>query len=95
MTKKIILNYLLSHKQEFKDKYAVEKIGLFGSYARGDESEESDIDIFVKMKPDLLDMVGLKLQMEEELSKKVDLIREHKNMKPLLIKMIQKDIAYV
>ena len=35
------------------------------------------------------------LQIEEDLSKKVDLIREHKNIKPLLLKMIQKDITYV
>lgn len=95
MTKESILYYLTQHKQEFREKYAVEQIGLFGSYARGEEHEESDIDIFVKMKPDLLEMVGLKLQIEEDLSKKVDLIREHKNMKPLLLRMIQKDIAYV
>ncbi len=95
MTKENILNYLTQHKQEFKEKYAVEQIGLFGSYARGEENEESDIDIFVKMKPDLLEMVGLKLQIEEELLKKVDLIREHKNIKPLLLQMIQKDITYV
>ena len=71
MTKEIILNYLSEHKQEFENRYEIEKIGLFGSYARGDEREESDIDIFVKMKHDLLDMVGLKLQIEEDLSKKL------------------------
>ncbi len=94
MTKNIILDYLGRHKQEFKEKYEIEKIGLFGSFARGEESEESDIDIFVKMKPDLLEMVGLKLQIEEDLSKKVDLIRDHKNIKPLLLKMIKKDLTY-
>jgi len=71
VTKEIILNYLSEHKQEFENRYEIEKIGLFGSYARGDEREESDIDIFVKMKHDLLDMVGLKLQIEENLSKKL------------------------
>ncbi len=95
MTKKIILNYLSTHKKEFQKKYAVEQIGLFGSYARDEANESSDIDIFVKMKPNLLDMVGLKLEIEEALSKKVDIIREHKNIKPFLLKMIQKDIAYV
>ncbi len=94
MTKDIILSYLSKHKQEFKEKYEIEKIGLFGSYARGEENQESDIDIFVKMKPDLLEMVGLKLQIEEDLSKKVDLIRDHKSIKPLLLKMIKKDLTY-
>ena len=95
MTKQVILNYLSTHKKEFQKKYAVEQIGLFGSYARDEANESSDIDIFVKMKPNLLDMVGLKLEIEEALSKKVDIIREHKNIKPFLLKMIQKDIAYV
>jgi len=94
MTKDIILSYLSKHKQEFKEKYEIEKIGLFGSYARGEENQESDIDIFVKMKPDLLEMVGLKFQIEEDLSKKVDLIRDHKSIKPLLLKMIKKDLTY-
>ena len=95
MTKDTILNYLYEHKQEFKDKYKIEQIGLFGSYARGEEGKNSDIDIFVKMKPNLLDMVGLKLQTEEDLSKKVDIIREHKNIKPFLLKMIKKNLTYV
>jgi len=34
MTKKEILEYLSSHKKEFQKKYEIEKIGLFGSYAR-------------------------------------------------------------
>ena len=45
-----ILNYLKEHYSEFKNKYNVEKIGLFGSYARDEATENSDIDIFVKMK---------------------------------------------
>ncbi|MBD3793534.1 MAG: nucleotidyltransferase domain-containing protein [Campylobacterales bacterium] len=39
--------------------YHVEKIGLFGSYARGEATQESDIDIFVTMKPNLFDLIGL------------------------------------
>ncbi len=55
-----ILNYLKEHYSEFKNKYNVEKIGLFGSYARDEATENSDIDIFVKMKPSLFDMVAIK-----------------------------------
>ncbi len=95
MDKETILNYLRSHKKEFTDKYDIEQIALFGSFARGDNREDSDIDIFVKMKPDLFKMVEMKEQIEEDLQKRVDVIREHKNIKPLLLKMIQKDIIYV
>ena len=89
-----ILNYLKEHYSEFQDKYHVEQIGLFGSYARDEAKEHSDIDIFVKMKPSLFDMVAIKEQIENDLNKKVDIVREHKNIKPLLLKMIQKDLIY-
>ena len=95
MTKKEILNYLSNHKKEFQKEYEVEKIGLFGSYARNKEHAHSDIDIFVQMKPDLFKLVELKQQIEKDLQKKVDIIRNHKHIKPLLLKMIQKDINYV
>ena len=90
-----ILNYLKEHYSEFKSKYNVEQIGLFGSYARDEATENSDIDIFVKMKPSLFDMVAIKEQIENDLNKKVDIIREHKNIKPIFLKMIQKDLIYV
>ncbi len=89
-----ILNYLKEHYPEFKNKYNVEKIGLFGSYARDEATENSDIDIFVKMKPSLFDMVAIKEQIENDLNRKVDIIREHKNIKPIFLKMIQKDLIY-
>ena len=90
-----ILNYLKEHYSEFKSKYNVEQIGLFGSYARDEATENSDIDIFVKMKPSLFDMVAIKEQIENDLNRKVDIIREHKNIKPIFLKMIQKDLIYV
>ena len=89
-----ILNYLKEHYSEFKNKYHVEKIGLFGSYARDEATENSDIDIFVKMKPSLFDMVAIKEQIENDLNRKVDIIREQKNIKPIFLKMIQKDLIY-
>ena len=95
MTKETILNYLSAHKSEFQKAYEVEKIGLFGSYARNEAHTDSDIDIFVQMKPDLFKLVELKQQIEEDLRKRVDIIRNHRHIKPLLMKMIQRDIEYV
>lgn len=94
MDKTNILNYLKDHYQEFKTKYDIEQIGLFGSYARDEATKDSDIDIFVKMPPELFNMVAIKDDLEERFQKKVDIIREHKNMKPLLIEMIHKDLIY-
>jgi len=94
MTKQQILNYLKTHKKEFQKKYALESIGLFGSYARDEAKEKSDIDIFVNMKPNIFKIVALKEQIENDLKRQVDIVREHKNIKPVLLDMIQKDIEY-
>jgi predicted nucleotidyltransferase len=65
--------------------YRVKKIGLFGSYARGEIKENSDIDILIEIEKDisLLDFVGLKQEIEEALGEKVDLV-EYDKIKPLL-----------
>ena len=94
MTKYDVLDYLKEHYQEFHNNYHVEKIGLFGSYARDEATQDSDIDIFVKMKPNLFEMIAMKEQIEKDLHAKVDIIREHKNIKPFFLKMIQKDLIY-
>jgi len=95
MTKDDVLNYLKEHYQEFHSQYSVEKIGLFGSYARDEATKDSDIDIFVTMKPNMFGMISMKEQIEKDLHAKVDIIREHKNMKPLFLEMIKKDLIYV
>ena len=94
MNKNLILNYLRENLLEFKENYSVEKIGVFGSFARDEATADSDIDIFVNMKPSLFEMVAVKNRIENDLNIKVDLIREHKNMRPFLLKMIKKDLIY-
>ena len=54
MDKETILNYLKSNKERLKKEYEIEQIAIFGSYARNEANENSDIDIFVKMEPDFL-----------------------------------------
>lgn len=66
-------------------KYGIKKAGIFGSYVRGENKKGSDIDILVEipknMKFSLLDFVGLKLELEDTLGKKVDLV-EYVTIKP-------------
>ena len=58
--------------------YGIQYAGLFGSYARGDEREDSDVDILVRMgKPLTLPMfIRLENQLAQVLNKKVDLVTE-------------------
>jgi hypothetical protein len=94
INKKVIVNYLSEHYQEFKEKYNVEKIGLFGSYARDEATDESDIDIFIIMPPKMFDEIAIKHKIEEDLGKEVDTIRKHKNISLLLLKSIERDVIY-
>lgn len=66
-------------------RYGVKRAGLFGSCVRGEIKEDSDIDILVEIEEDisLLDFVGIKLELEEALGRKVDLA-EYSTIKPLL-----------
>jgi uncharacterized protein len=84
MTKETILHYLKDRKAEFADKYGVSKIGVFGSFAKDEAKEDSDIDIFVEMKPDIFSMVHIKEAIESDLCAKVDLVRLRETMNLVL-----------
>lgn len=72
--------------------YGVTKAGLFGSFVRGELREDSDIDILVEIEKDisLLDFVEFKLEIEEKLGRKVDLV-EYSEIKPLLKDIILRE----
>ena len=65
--------------------YDVRKAGLFGSLARGDAREDSDVDLLVEFRGDksLLDLAGLKLDVEELLGRRVDVLT-YGSLHPLL-----------
>ena len=78
------------------DKYGVTRIGIFGSVARDDASEQSDVDIVYEMsRPNLFTVVHLKEELEKILHCSVDLVRYRERMNPLLKKRIEKDCIYV
>ncbi len=95
MDKDIILNYLKEHKNEFMQKYGIERIALFGSYARDEVKEDSDIDIFLKMKPDFYKLIGLKQQIKDYFNTKVNIVRLRDKMNMALKRRILKDGIYV
>ncbi|MEW6063462.1 MAG: nucleotidyltransferase family protein [Nanoarchaeota archaeon] len=65
--------------------YGVVKAGIFGSFVRGEARKNSDVDILVQFKGDksLLDLVGLKLELEDNLKRKVDILT-YNSLHPLL-----------
>ena len=72
--------------------HRIKKAALFGSSVRGEMMEDSDIDILVEIEDNisLLDFVGIKLELEEILRRKVDLV-EYSTVKPFLKEKIIKE----
>ena len=66
-------------------KHEVRKAALFGSIVRGEATEESDIDLLIEFegRKSLLDLAGLKLELQESLRRKVDVVT-YKSLHPLL-----------
>ena len=75
-TRAEVLDTLRSLKGELKDQYHVLSIGIFGSYAREEQGESSDIDVLVEFGPEahLFDYVGLSQYLEEKLGLNVDVV---------------------
>lgn len=96
MRREDILRLLAARRNELMRKFRLRKMGLFGSFARGEENAESDVDIAVEMEnPDLFALAGLKAELEEILGRKVDILRFRKNMDELLRRRVEKEILYV
>ena len=96
-TRDQILTFLAQNKKLFRDKYHIIRIGLFGSYARGEQTLNSDIDILVEFEEDTQDLYDLKIQIKEfikeSLGIEVDICRE-KYIKPRIKSSILKETFY-
>ncbi len=90
-----VLNILMKHKQELRDRYGVTRLGIFGSVARDEAAESSDVDIVVDMEPNLFARVRLKEDLELFLGTRVDLVRYWRRMNHYLKKRIDKEAYYV
>lgn len=72
-----LIKILEAHKQELKERFGVLKIGIFGSVARGEETEKSDIDIYVELDLEKITFkkyLELVEYLENLLGRKVDLL---------------------
>lgn len=95
MNKNVILNFLANNKNEIRRRFAVRQIGLFGSFARGDQHGKSDIDILVEFEEPTFDnYMELKFFLEQHLGCPVDLVLAD-SLKPRLRDLVAKEVAYV
>jgi len=92
-----IIMFLQTHKDEMAQRFGVVSVGLFGSYARGEAREDSDIDIAIELEPakkSLSNFLGIRRYLEQQFGKTVDLGIES-TLKPLARDMVTKEIIHV
>jgi predicted nucleotidyltransferase len=95
MTKDEILMKLSKEKNNLQENFDVERIGLFGSYAKDQATKDSDIDFYVEFKKNSFrNIAGLWIRLEEMYNKKIDLLHKHKQSKGAIFDSIQKEVIY-
>ena len=95
MTKNDILTQLKNNRNYIKQHFGVDKIGLFGSYAKDTYNANSDIDIYVEFKNKTFDNIaGLWNYLENLYNKKIDLIHNHRRANKIIMANIQKEVVY-
>lgn len=91
-----IILVLRKFKEMNPERYSILKIGVFGSAARDDMREESDIDVVVELaEPDLFKLIGIKQDLEEQFHRTVDIVRYRSNMSQFLKSRIDREAVYV
>ena len=87
---------LSEFKSQFGDKFGIIRLGIFGSVAREENTENSDIDIVVEVKkPSLTIMYELEQSLKALFGCDVDLVRYRQSLRPLFKSNIQKDVVFV
>ena len=89
-----IKKVLKEHKKELKEKYGVKRIGIFGSFARGEQNERSDVDVIVEFengKATLDNFMELTELLEKIFGRKVDLLTKE-GVKSIRLKDVRKNI---
>ncbi|PWH81352.1 nucleotidyltransferase family protein [Brumimicrobium oceani] len=94
---KEILNYLTLKKNRFEKECHLVEIGIFGSIARGEQNEKSDIDLIVEFEENTPDLYAIKQRLKDEIqtmfNRPVDICRE-KYIKPIFKSQILSDAKY-
>jgi predicted nucleotidyltransferase len=96
LTREDILKILRDNKERFAEKYGVTKLGLFGSFARNEATEESDVDVcFDTTNAAPFIATHLKEECEAMFLRPVDIVQPHRFLRPLLLQRLEREVIYV
>ena len=91
-----VLEILGRHKAEFAERYGVTSLGVFGSVARDEAGEQSDVDVvYETTTPNLFRTVRMKRELEALLRRRVDVVRWRNRINPRLKARIAREAVYV
>ena len=89
---------LVKLKPSLEQKYQVTQLGIFGSYVRGEQTEQSDIDILIEFEPDvtfgMVTFCQIADQLSDALGKTVDLVMKDA-LKPNIGQRILREVIYL
>lgn len=90
------MQLLKEYKQTRGILYGISRIGIFGSVARGEQTEDSDVDVCVDLAvPNIFSLVHIKEELRQLFGCEVDVVRIRQNMDALLERDIMEEGIYV
>ena len=94
--KELVLDQLAAYKRNNAKKYGIESLGLFGSFARGEQKASSDVDIILSLsKPSLYKLAEIQSDLECLFKREVDVISANSRMTAEFKEQLKKDTIYV
>ncbi len=89
-----IIDILRRHELEIKNRFSVRRIGLFGSFARGDEKDSSDVDIMVEFeKPTFDNFMKLAFYLEDLFNRRVELVTPD-SLSPYIALYVKSEVVW-
>ncbi len=85
------IELIRAHQSELQERFGITSMRLFGSVARGEQREGSNVDLFVTMPPKMFNYILAAQYLEQLLGCSVDLIRDHNNLRPFFRQQIERD----
>jgi len=89
------IELISAHKEELRTQFGIRSLCLFGSVSRGEQTDDSDVDVCVEMAPSLYTLARLKRFLEQLLQCSVDVVRKHSHINPYLLENIERDGIYI
>ena len=90
-TRSEYIQIIRDHAPELQSRFGIQSMSLFGSVARNEQHEGSDVDLFVKMPPKFFNYIEASEYLRKLLECDVDLISDHRNLRRFFRKQIERD----